>query len=110
MFWYSFDRFILFMVEYYKNNPKEVVKFHIVEDGNKETVNALKNLVKENKLEDYIVFYGYKSDKELDEIYNKSDIGVGSLGAYRKKLYKSSALNEKPRILWKGNSVCIRRT
>lgn len=94
-FWHGFDRFILSMAEYYKNVPKEIVKFHIVGDGDKETVNALKNLIKENKLEDYVVFYGYKSGKELDEIYNKSDIGIGSLGAYRKKIYKSSALKSR---------------
>lgn len=94
-FWHGFDRFILSIVEYYKNNPKEIVKFHIVGDGNKETVNALKNLVKENQLEDYVIFYGYKAGKKLDEIYNKSNIGVGSLGAYRKKIYKSSALKSR---------------
>lgn len=94
-FWHGFDRFILSMVEYYKNNPKEIVKFHIVGDGDREAVNNLKNLVKESKLEDYVTFYGYKSGKELDEIYNKSDIGIGSLSAYRKKIYKSSALKSR---------------
>ncbi|MCI6032776.1 glycosyltransferase [Fusobacterium varium] len=94
-FWHGFDRFILSMVEYYKNNPKEIVKFHIVGDGDKETVNNLKNLVKENKLEKYVIFYGYKSGKELDEIYNESDIGIGCLGNFRKGLYEGGALKNK---------------
>lgn len=71
------------MVEYYKNNPKEIIKFHIVGDGDKEVVNNLKKLVKENKLEDYVTFYGYKSGKKLDDIYNDSDIAIGSLGFFR---------------------------
>lgn len=82
-FWHGFDRFILSMVEYYKNNPKEIIKFHIVGDGDKEVVNNLKKLVKENKLEDYVTFYGYKSGKKLDDIYNDSDIAIGSLGFFR---------------------------
>lgn len=94
-FWHGFDRFILSMAEYYKNNPKEIVKFHIVGDGNKETVNALKNLVKENKLEDYVVFYGYKVGKELDEVYNKADIGVGGLAAFRQGLTTGSGLKNR---------------
>lgn len=94
-FWHGFDRFILSMGEYYKNNPKEVVKFHIVGDGNKETVNALKNLVKENQLEDYVIFYGYKAGKELDEIYNKADIGVGGLAAFRQGLTTGSGLKNR---------------
>ncbi len=94
-FWHSFDRFILSMGEYYKNNPKEVVKFHIVGDGNKETVNALKNLVKENKLENYVIFYGYNAGKELDEIYNKADIGVGGLAAFRQGLTTGSGLKNR---------------
>ena len=94
-FWHGFDRFILSIVEYYKNNPKEIIKFHIVGDGDKETVNNLKKLVKENKLEDYVIFYGYKYGEELDKIYNKMDIAIGSLGAYRKKVYKSSALKSR---------------
>ena len=94
-FWHGFDRFILSMVEYYKNNPKEIIKFHIVGDGDKKTVNNLKKLVKENKLEDYVTFYGYRYGKELDKIYDRSNIGIGCLGNFRKGIYKSGALKNK---------------
>jgi len=83
-FWHGIDRFILSMVEYYKNNPKEIIKFHIVGDGDKNLVNELKKIVKDNNLEKYVIFYGYKSGKELDEIYNRANIAIGCLGNHRK--------------------------
>lgn len=105
-FWHGFDRFILSMAEYYKNDPKEVVKFHIVGDGNKETVNVLKNLVKENKLENYVIFYGYKSGKELDKIYNKMEVALGSLGFSRIGLERGAPLKTREYIA-KGLPIII---
>lgn len=86
VFWHGFDRFILSMKNYYKNSPKQEVIFNIVGDGDKNYINKLKNMVKENKLENYIVFHGFKSGEELDKIYNNSDIAVGSLGRFRSGL------------------------
>lgn len=81
--WHGFDRFILSMSEYYKNNPKEIIKFHIVGSSSKEIMEELKKLVKNNNLNDYVIFYGYKSGKDLDNIYNQTDIAIGSLGIHR---------------------------
>lgn len=94
-FWHGFDRMILSMAKYYKNNPKEIVKFHIVGDGDKKVITELKKLVKNNNLEDYVIFYGYKFGIELDEIYNKADIAVGSLGNFRKGLIDGGGLKNQ---------------
>jgi hypothetical protein len=91
-FWHGFDRMLLAMAEYYKKVPKKEVIFHIVGDGDKNVIELLKKIVKDNNLEKYVIFYGFKSGKELDEIYNKSDIAVGCLGIFRKKIYKSCTL------------------
>ena len=79
------------IAEYYKKPHKKKVIFHIVGNGD-QTVEKLKEIVHKNNLEKYVIFYGYKSGKELDEIYNKADIAVGCLGIFRKKIYKSSTL------------------
>ena len=94
-FWHGIDRFILSMAEYYKTNPKEIIKFHIIGDGGKEIVKELKKLVKDNNLEDYVIFYGYKSGKELDNIYNQIDIAIGSLGIHRLKLEEVQPLKNR---------------
>ena len=93
--WHGFDRFILSMIEYYKNNPKEIIKFHVVGDGQKDVVEDLKRLVRDNNLEKYVIFYGYKSGKELDEIFKKTDIGVGSLASFRQGLDTGSSLKNR---------------
>lgn len=94
-FWHGFDRMILSMAEYYKNNPREIVKFHIVGDGDKKVVTELKNLVKKNNLEEYVIFYGFKLGEELEKIYNFSNIGVGGLGSFRQGLETGSALKNR---------------
>lgn len=79
--WHGIDRFIYSILEYIKNNGKEEIVFNIVGEGNE--ISKLKQIVKENKLEKYVIFHGKKLGKELDEIYNESDIGIGSLGIHR---------------------------
>lgn len=91
-FWHGFDRFILSIKEYYKNISNQEIIFNIVGDGNKDYINKLKNIVKENKLERYVIFHGFKFGKELDEIYNYSDIAIGSLGVHRVGIQKASVL------------------
>jgi hypothetical protein len=80
--WHGFDRVIKSLAEYYNNNVnnKEVF-FHIVGDGPE--LENLKVLTKQLNLVKYIIFHGFKSGEELDEIFNKCDIGIGSLGMYR---------------------------
>jgi len=91
--WHGIDRFIYSILEYIKNNGKEEIIFNIVGEGNE--TSKLKQIVKENKLEKYVIFHGKKLGKELDEIYNESDIGIGCLGNFRKGLYEGGALKNK---------------
>lgn len=80
--WHGFDRVIKGLYEYYlETTDKQPVNFHIVGTG--DTLVEYQKLVKEYKLEEYVFFYGNKSGKELDEIYDKCDIAVSSLGLHR---------------------------
>lgn len=80
--WHGIDRFIYSILEYIKNNGKEKIIFNIVGEGNE--ISKLKQIVNENKeLENIVIFHGRKSGKELDKIYNITNIGVGSLGIHR---------------------------
>lgn len=94
-FWHGFDRFILSMSEYYKNKPLKVIKFHVVGDGDKKVVEKLKELVKNYNLENYVIFYGFKSGKDLDKIYNKTNIAIGSLGIHRLNLKEVQPLKNR---------------
>lgn len=92
-FWHGYDRIIKGLYEYYKKNPKKAVYYHCVGEG--PVLENLKNLVKELKLEKYVIFHGTKVGEELDEIVDNSHVAFGSLGNHRKGLYSDSALKNR---------------
>ena len=81
-------------MQYKKSDGKEKIKFHIVGEGS-ETA-KLKKIVEDNiELHDIVIFHGFKLGKELDEIYNNSDIALGSLGNHRKGLLDGGGLKNR---------------
>lgn len=93
-FWHGIDRFLYSLLQYRKNGGKEEIKFYIVGEGNE--TSKLKKIVEDNiELQDIVIFYGFKSGEELDEIYNNSDIALGSLGIHRLKLESVQPLKNR---------------
>lgn len=83
-FWHGYDRVIEGIYNYYqKHSNKKKVFFHIVGDNSNIESVQHKELVKSHNLSDYVIFYGRKSGKALDILFNKADIAVGSLGCHR---------------------------
>lgn len=82
--WHGFDRVIRGMVEYYKEPKDTKVFFHIVgyffSPVEEEEINRI---IEDYHLEPYIILYGKKHGDELDEIFDKCDFGIGSLGRHR---------------------------
>ena len=82
---HGYDRLIEGLNYYYLANGKRRVELHMV-GGKAEPGNELlryKELVKQYSLEEYVFFYGKKEGTELDQIYNKCNLAVASLGMYR---------------------------
>jgi glycosyltransferase involved in cell wall biosynthesis len=82
--WHGFDRVIRGLADYY-SSPKELkVYFHIVGDFfsivEKEEITRI---ITDNHLEQIIILHGKKHGEELDEIFDKCDFGIGSLGRHR---------------------------
>lgn len=82
--WHGFDRVIKGLAEYYAT-PKDIkVYFHIVgyyfSPVEEEEIT---HIIKENYLEPYVILYGKKHGKELDDIFDQCDFGIGSLGRHR---------------------------
>lgn len=92
-FWHGYDRVIEGLKEYYKDNQKVNVEFHIVGTGDE--LKNLKELVKSYELEEYVFFYGSKDGKELDSIFDDCDIAIGSLGIHRIGLNSVSPLKTR---------------
>jgi hypothetical protein len=91
--WHGYDRIIRGLYNYYKNNTNKEVYYHCVGEGSE--LDNLKKLAKELNLEKYVIFYGTKTGKELDNIVNECDIAFGSLANHRKDMYVDSALKNR---------------
>lgn len=76
--WHGLDRLIRGIAEY-KGDVN--VRLNIVGDGSE--VPNLKRLVADLKLENSVIFHGFKTGKELDEFFDMCHIAVGSLAIHR---------------------------
>lgn len=92
-YWHGYDRVIEGLKNYYSNTPNLEVYFHIVGDGG--ALTSLKELVSKYNLQDKVIFHGIKTGKELDDLVNIADVGIGSLANHRKKLTRDSALKNR---------------
>ena len=82
--WHGFDRVLKGLSKYYSSPHDLKVYFHIVgyffSPIEKDEITSI---IKENHLEPYIILYGKKHGEELDEVFDKCDFGIGSLGRHR---------------------------
>lgn len=83
---HGIDRF-LYSIEHYLEQYKSTdsnlkIKFNIIGEGS-ETVKLKEIVARSSYLKEVVIFHGFKSGKELDDIYNRTDIAVGSLGIHR---------------------------
>ena len=94
---HGYDRLIEGMHQYYQKagaEKKEKVFLHVVGEGR--CLPEYKELAeKYGLISDKIFFYGRKTGRELDEVYDKCDIGIINLGTYRTKTTYSSSLKSK---------------
>lgn len=82
--WHGFDRVIQGMANYYSTSKDIKVYFHVVgyffSPVEEEEITKM---IEENHLEPYVILYGKKHGEDLDEIFDKCDFGIGSLGRHR---------------------------
>jgi glycosyltransferase involved in cell wall biosynthesis len=96
--WHGYDRVIRGIADYYEKKNEIDFLFNIVGEGIE--LNNLKGLVEELNLQDRVVFHGFKSGKELDKVYNNSDVAISSVGLYR--------LGVAPRLVLKAREACLK--
>ncbi len=88
--WHGYDRVVKGIAEY--KGSKRLV-FHVVGDGF--DIKNLRRLVGDLNLEKKVIFHGKKFGKDLDEICNSSDIGVGAIAMHRLNVKNVSSLKTK---------------
>lgn len=99
--YHGYERFLEGMYLYYQAKGKYDLRFRIVGSGQEEQ--KYKDLVKKYHLETHVEFIGriesWENDK-MQDLYNLSDMAVGSLGLYKEGLVKSSPI--------KGSEYCAK--
>lgn len=93
--WHGFDRAINGIIRYYSQSPQYKVYFHIVGFGVPAIVEEYKRMVSNNHLEQYVLFHSALFGKELDELFEKSDMGIGSLARHRSNIEKIRTLKNR---------------
>lgn len=90
-FWMGLDRLFNGIVEYYKNNPRnKKITVHIIGAG------PMKHRwQREFKNKVNIIFYNFNDTFGVNQVWNKADLGIGSLGAHRKNVYHLSPLKHR---------------
>jgi len=88
-YWHGLDRLLKGM----ENASIDGTQLNIVGDG--AVIPELKVLVKELQLEKKVNFCGIKRGKELNALFNQSNLGIGTLGIHRKKVAINSSLKHR---------------
>lgn len=91
--YHGYERLLMGLSQYYANGGMRKITLHLVGDGPEKAL--YESAAAEKHLEEHVIFYGKKSGAELDEIYDKCDMGVCSLGSYKKGLYWTSELKSR---------------
>lgn len=92
-YWHGYDRLIHGLREYYdKGGEQEITLFFVGEGPEK---NKYMKLVNDLCLHEHIQFLGLLEKAKILEVYDNSDFGVCSLGAYRKDLFYSCELKSR---------------
>lgn len=101
---HGYERIIEGLNDYYqRKNQKYVIRLLLV--GNGPEKERYLELVKKYHLEKYVEFYTTISGKELDEIYDKSDIALASFGMYKLGFYGKLGALKTREYLSKGMPV-----
>ncbi len=94
--WHGFDRVVKGLAQYYSQPRDYIVKFHVVGYFfSSEGKEAFRQLIAENGMERYVILYGKKHGQQLDDLFNRCDFGIGSLGRHRVGVQKIKTLKNR---------------
>ncbi|NBJ96852.1 hypothetical protein D5282_05845 [bacterium 1xD8-48] len=93
---HGFDRLIKGMISYYeKNENAEKLYFHVVGDGPGPELKKYLQMVEGTKAEAFVIFEGKQSGENLNCIFDKCDLAIGSLGMHRIGYTVASSLKSR---------------
>lgn len=94
-YWHGYDRLIVAMGQYKKQNGYLDLYFDIVGDYDEELFQEYTMLIQHNDLQEEVRLLGSLDGQELDNAFNDADIAIDSLGRHRSGVYYNSSLKGK---------------
>lgn len=91
--WHGYDRFLEGMKVYYAANPLRKIIFHLVGYGNE--LDRYQKMVEDYGLGEYVILHGRQTGEALDAIYDQCNLGIASLGCYRKGMNETQELKSR---------------
>lgn len=91
-YWHGYDRLIKAISEY-TGNVK--VRLHLVGPDGDGSLIQWKGLVKKLNLEKSVVIHGPMYGEQLDNLFDRCHLGIGSLGLYREKMEVGAILKNR---------------
>lgn len=79
--WQGYERVIQGLFNYYQNNGKRNIVFHLVGDGSERQY--YERLVKDYNLENSVIYYGALFGDDLNKVYNICDLALDAFGRYK---------------------------
>lgn len=80
--WHGYERLIEGLIRYYEGGGRRQFLLHLVGEGQEKP--GYQALAGHPMVKDRVMFYGLMGGEALDAIYDRADIGVCSLGMYKK--------------------------
>jgi glycosyltransferase involved in cell wall biosynthesis len=104
--WHGYDRLIRSIANYYQVGAEHKLKvyFDVVGDG--PIYNELKVLALDLDVDKYITFFGSLDGVDLNEVFDKANIGVDSLGRHRSGSFHNNSLKSKE-YLFRGLPIIM---
>lgn len=90
---HGYDRLIEGLKNYYQIGGSTNIVYHLVGEGDE--IKKYKELVVKYGLEKHVIFYGFKTGSDLDNIYEKADLAVNSIAIHRIGLETESTIKSK---------------
>lgn len=88
--WHGYERVIQGLYNYYSNGGERNIIFSIVGEGSQSQY--YKRITDECQMNKHVFFCGKLEGEKLDELYDNSDIAVGSLGFYKAGLQSGAPI------------------
>ncbi|AUJ67807.1 glycosyl transferase [Enterococcus faecium] len=92
---HGYDRLIKGIAQYYSEGGDWAIRLNLIGNGNTTVLNSYKSMISNNNLEGIIKVLPGMDSRELDTVFDTTDLAVDTLARFRSGVYYNSTLKGK---------------